>query len=97
MQSSVILELASTFGDSQRLLKSRADLAGGDFGAIVHGLRKELARVSSEPSWRNSWTGEGHTPDYSLVTRYLENLLAAGQADLVLQLVDRFQNNISIR
>jgi uncharacterized Zn finger protein len=82
----LILELASTSEDINRLLKSRAELADGDFGAIVHGLRKELARVSSEPSWRNSWTGEGHTPDYSLVTKYLKNLLAAGQADLVLQL-----------
>jgi len=82
----LVLELADASDDIERLLKSRAALASGEAGAVVRSVRKELARVSSEPGWRNSWTGEGHTPDYSLVTNYLENLLAAGQADLVLQL-----------
>jgi len=82
----LLLELANTSDDIRRLLEGRAALAGGEVGAVVRNLRKELARVSHEPAWRNSWTGEGNTPDYSMVAKYLENLLAAGQADLVLQL-----------
>lgn len=82
----LLLELANTSDEIRRLLESQAALAGGEVGAVVRNLRKELTRVSHAPAWRNSWTGEGNPPDYSMVTKYLENLLAAGQADLVLQL-----------
>jgi uncharacterized Zn finger protein len=83
---SLVLELAATSGDLKRLLESRAALASGELDAVLRSLRKELARVSAEPGWRNSWDGRGRTPDYSQVTKHLESLLAAGQADVVLQL-----------
>jgi uncharacterized Zn finger protein len=83
---SLVTELVNASEDIRRLLESRAALANGEMDAVARSVRKELARVSSEPGWRDSWDERGWSPDYSLVTKHLESLLAAGQADLVLQL-----------
>jgi len=42
--------------------------------------------VSSEPGWRNNWSGEGYIPDYSGIKDRLEALLAKGHADDVVSL-----------
>ncbi len=83
---SLVLELADLSTDVEMLVQTRAELAGGAVEEVVRCAREELARASSKPGWRHYWSGEGYTPDYSLVARYLEDLLAAGQADMVLQL-----------
>jgi uncharacterized Zn finger protein len=82
----LVLELARTSPEIDRLLKSRAALASGEVETVVRSFRAELARASAKPGWSRHWEGKSYTPDYSRVTQHLEQLLAAGQADLVLQL-----------
>lgn len=65
---------------------ARARISQGDVGSVARAARAELRQVAGEPGWCNPWTGEGYTPDYSHVRAHLESLLAAGQADLVLEL-----------
>ena len=82
----LVLELADLSDDVALLLETRAELAGGAVEAVARSIREELERVSSEPGWRHYWSGQGYTPDYGLVARHLGDLLAAGEADVVLQL-----------
>lgn len=82
----LVTELAGMSEEARRAVETRAQLAGGKAAEIVRAARHELRRVTSEQGWRNSWTGEGHTPDYGPLTKYLNKLLGAGQADRVLVL-----------
>ncbi len=82
----LIHELAECSEEARTFLDTRARLASGDLESIVGAARAELWRATAEPGWRNYWTGEGHTPDYDLLTTYLRNLLSLGKADMVLDL-----------
>lgn len=82
----LVEDLAAASEEGSRLLETRTRISQGDAASIARAARAELRRVAAEPGWRNNWTGEGHTPDYSHVTAHLASLLAAGEADLVLEL-----------
>jgi len=82
----LVHDLVAASDEAWRVLETRAQLASGDAGLVAAAARKELRRVTSEIGWQNSWNDEGHTPDYRKVTSYLQELLAAGQPDLVLDL-----------
>ena len=82
----LVTELAASSEEARRVLDTRVRLVASQVGDIVAAARAELRRVASGHGWRNSWRGQGHTPDYSAVTKYLNKLLAADQADAVLEL-----------
>jgi len=82
----LVHELVAASDEAWRVLEARAQLASGRVGVVAAAARHELRRVASEIGWQNSWNDEGHTPDYGMVTSYLQELLAAGQPDQVLDL-----------
>ena len=64
----------------------RRALSGGDVAAIVRRIRTEIATVSAQEAWSNSWSGEGELPDYSRVESGLESLIDEAHHDAVVEL-----------
>jgi uncharacterized Zn finger protein len=83
---SLLKGLAERFPAVREALKDQSTLESGNVKNMVSAARREILEVSSEPGWRNNWSGEGHTPDYSGVKHRLEALLAKGHADEVVSL-----------
>jgi uncharacterized Zn finger protein len=81
--------IAERYPAAKDFLIDYFQLALGEVEKLVHSTRKEIDRISAEPSWRNSWSGEGETPDYSEVGHRLEMLLSRGHADEVIGLGKR--------
>ena len=81
----MILDVAASDTQMRATLEARASLNSGEVGKVLRSLRAEVRRVSSEPGWRRHWSGEGFTPNYGLVVQHLRSLLAAGQADTILE------------
>jgi uncharacterized Zn finger protein len=82
----LVWSLSERFPELREEFRDRIALGEGDVDRLVTKARKELRRVSSEAGWRNSWTGEGPTPDYSRVKHRLERLLELGHPDAVVRL-----------
>lgn len=82
----LLIELAESLPTVNERLRDRQRLHAGEAEKIVRDLRKEIRSLASEPSWWNSWTGEGQVPDYSGVQERMEALLASGHADEVVAL-----------
>ena len=82
----LILEFAGQYPGMAQELADRKQLKSGNFKSITERLRREIQEIGAEPGWQNYWRNEGYTPDYSGIRSQLENLLAAGQADTVVQL-----------
>jgi uncharacterized Zn finger protein len=82
----LIQDLAGQNPELARELADRQQVISGNTEALVTRLRQEIRVVGAEPGWRNSWNGEGYTPDYSGVQRKLQVLLRGGHADEVLAL-----------
>jgi len=74
------------FPEAADLLTHQRQLASGDTEKLVARLRRDIRSVSAEASWREHWSGEGHTPDYSGISERLEGLVKAGHADEALAL-----------
>jgi uncharacterized Zn finger protein len=83
---SYVLQLADQYPEISHELKASSTLARGEVGEVVREARKEIQRLTAEPAWVNSWTGEGNLPDYSGLKRLFERLLQMGQADALLEL-----------
>lgn len=85
-----LVELLMRGGDVipalRQQLADRAQMQTGNVAKLVASARKEIDRVTGEPAWTNHWDGEGNLPDYSGVKQRLENLLAGGHADAVVEL-----------
>jgi uncharacterized Zn finger protein len=82
----LVWSLTERFPELREEFRDRIALGEGDVDRLVTEARKKLRRVSSEAGWINSWTGEGHTPDYSRVEHRLERLLELGHPDAVVRL-----------
>jgi uncharacterized Zn finger protein len=82
----LVCSLAERFPELREEFCDRMALSEGNVDRLVTEARKEIRRVSSEPGWRNNWTGEGQTPDYSRVKHRLERLLELGHPDAVVRL-----------
>ena len=82
----LLAELAQRYPDVRGALEARRNLAAGTVDHLVHDVRKLIATTSSEPAWRDEWSGEGSTPDYTEVRDRLELLLSQGYADEVIDL-----------
>lgn len=66
--------------------RERIALGEGDADRLIAEARKELRRATSEPGWRNYWKGEGYTPDFSRLARYLDRMVELGHPDAVVKL-----------
>ncbi len=82
----LVWSLTERFPELREEFSDRIALGEGNVDRLVTETRKELRRVASEAGWRNSWTGEGQTPDYSRVKHRLERLLELGHPDAVVRL-----------
>ena len=82
----LIEDLAGRHPAVLKTLEDLNDLSRGSVKRIVTAVRREIHELGSEPGWRNSWSGEGFTPDYSGVRDRLEALLAEGHVDEVVSL-----------
>jgi uncharacterized Zn finger protein len=84
-----ILGLADDYPEVAKDLDARSAAVQGRTGDLVRQARKEIAHLTAQDVWVNSWSGEGNVPDYSPLRRLLEQLLVQGQADAVLELGER--------
>jgi uncharacterized Zn finger protein len=82
----LVWSLTERFPELREEFCDRITLGEGNVDRLVTETRKELRLVASEAGWRNSWTGEGQTPDYSRVKHRLERLLELGHPDAVVRL-----------
>ena len=82
----LVWSLTKQFPELREEFRERIALGEDDVGRLVAQARQELKRVTSEAGWRNTWSGEGHTPDYSRLKHRLEKLIELGQLDAVAQL-----------
>jgi uncharacterized Zn finger protein len=82
----LVWSLTGRFPELREEFRDRIALGEGDVDRLVTQTRQELKRVASESGWRNSWTGEGHTPDYSRLKHRVERLLELGHPDGVVRL-----------
>jgi uncharacterized Zn finger protein len=84
--AALVWSLTERFPELREEFRDRIELGEGDVERLVTQALKELKRVASESGWRNNWTGEGHTPDYSRLKHRLERLLELGHPDAVVRL-----------
>lgn len=86
----LVCSLVQRFPEIRQEFRERIALQGGDVKTLVAEVRREIKRVTSEIAWRNSWTGEGHMPDYDKIRHRFERLLDLGHADEVVSLGREF-------
>jgi uncharacterized Zn finger protein len=84
--AALVWSLTERFPELREEFRDRIALGEGDVDRLVTQARQELKRVASESGWRNNWTGEGYTPDYSRLKHRLERLLELRHADAVVLL-----------
>lgn len=82
----LVWSLTQRFPELHKEFCEQIALGEGDADRLIAGARKELRRVTSEPGWRNYWKGEGYTPDFGRLARYLDRMIEVGQADAVVKL-----------
>lgn len=82
----LVWSLTQRFPELREEFRERIALGEGDADRLIAEVRKELRRATSEPGWRNYWKGEGYTPDFSHLARYLDRMVELGQADAVVKL-----------
>lgn len=84
----LVVRLATDFPAVERALLEAEQLKEGRIEPLVRGLRREIHKLTREPAWSNHWSGESDIPDFSHVQQQFRTLLAAGQADALLELGD---------
>jgi uncharacterized Zn finger protein len=84
--AALVWSLTERYPELREEFRERIALGEGDVNRLVALARRELRRVTSETGWRNSWTGEGYTPDYSRLKHRLERMVELGQPDVVVRL-----------
>lgn len=84
--AALVWSLAQRFPDLHEEFRERIALGEGDADRLIAEARKELRRATSDPGWRNYWKGEGYTPDFSRLARYLDRMVELGHADAVVKL-----------
>lgn len=85
-----VLSLVKRYPELREEFQERISLAQGDVKRLVAQARREMDKLTSETGWRNSWSGEGYTPDYSRFKHRLERLAELGHADAVVELGREF-------
>jgi len=85
-----VMSLTARFPELREEFQERISLAQGDVKRLAAQARREIKKLCSEPGWRNSWSGEGYTPDYSNLKHRLERMVELGHADAVVDLGREF-------
>ena len=86
----LVCSLVERFSELREEFQERIGLGEGNVDRLVAQAQRELRELTSEPAWRNSWTGEGYTPDYQRLKHRLERLVELGHADAVVKLGREF-------
>ena len=84
--SELVISLTERFPELREEFQKRISLSEGDVDRLVKQARRQMEQQTSEPGWRNSWRGEGFTPDFSGFRHRLERLVELGHADAVVEL-----------
>lgn len=84
--AALVWSLTQRYPDLREEFRERIALGEGDADRLVSEARKELRKVTSEPGWRNYWKGEGYTPDFGRLARYLGRMVELGHPDAVVKL-----------
>lgn len=84
--AALVWSLTERYPELREEFRERIALGEGDVDRLVALARQELRRVACETGWRNTWTGEGHTPDYSRLKHRLERMVELRQPDAVVRL-----------
>lgn len=82
----VILGLVNDYPDIGARLLDKARLAGGKVERLVSSVRREIADITSEPSWHNHWSGEGNLADFSRVKSAMDDLFERGYYDAIIEI-----------
>lgn len=82
----LVWSLTQRFPELREEFRERIALGEGNVDRLAAEARRELQRLTAEPAWVNSWTGEGRVPDYSRLIHRLERLLESGHPDTVVKL-----------
>ena len=82
----LVCSLVDRFPELREEFQERITLGEGNVDRLVVQARHELQELTSEHGWRNSWTGEGYTPDFERLNHRLERLAEMGHADAVVGL-----------
>jgi len=84
----LFVTLAVEYPAVERALLETEQCKSGRIDPLVRSLRREISALTSEPAWSSHWSSERGIPDYSHVRRQFAALLAAGHADVLLELGD---------
>jgi len=82
----LLLQERNVIPELRQQLADQAELKEGNLRKLIAATRREIDNVTHEPGWQDHWKHDGYTPDYSRLTKRLENLLNAGHADAVVEL-----------
>lgn len=82
----LVWSLTSRFSELREEFRERIALGEGDVDRLIAEARKELRSVTSEMGWRNNWSREGHTPDFSKLKNRLERMAELGHPDAIVKL-----------
>jgi len=82
----LIMGLVNSYTDVRTGLLDKARLAGGKVERLVSSVCREIADVTSEPSWHNHWSGEGNFADFSRVKSAMDSLFEQCYYDAVIEI-----------
>ncbi len=82
----LLIKLSNNYPEVRTALLDKARLATGDAKKIVNSMHREIAKITSEPTWYNHWSNEGSLADFSRVNSTMSNLYAQGQYDAVIKI-----------
>lgn len=86
----LVWSLTQRFPELYQEFRERIALSEGNVERLLAESRRELRSLTSEISWRNDWTGEGYTPDYSQLKHRFERLVELGHWEAVVDLGREF-------
>ena len=82
----IIVGLARKYPNIPDELAEAHEVAGGDIRKILKAVLKDIRLTTREPAWRNHWSGDGETPDYSSIQEKFELLLQHEHYDELVKL-----------
>jgi len=61
----MVMRICRSDSAVRRVFADECALAGGRCDELLEEARSEMRSLTAEEAWKNSWTGDGHLPDYS--------------------------------
>lgn len=82
----LLMSVARRDDELKSRLRAEQAKQSGDWSGLLKQTRKEMRRLTSEEAWSNGWTGARSIPEYGELKRRLEDLLASGCVDPLIDL-----------